>query len=192
MRRQWDISQDAFDRFLAWLDPNREQAGTKYEDIRRRLIRIFACRGCPTPEDLADETINRVIRKMRELADSYEGDQVLYFYGVARNVHLEYVKKPPKQLPAPAPDLPEHKEKEFECLEQCMSVLPAANRELVLEYYREEKHAKIVHRRELAERLGIAVNALRIRAHRIRVGLQGCVENCLQQQMDEMYRGAVH
>lgn len=182
MRQQWDITQDAFDRFLAWLDPNRDRAGAKYEDIRRKLIKIFVCRGCTAGEELADETINRVIRKMQELADSYTGDPALYFYGVARNVHLEYVKKSPAVLPPPVPDTPQQKEQEYECLERCMKALTRENRELMLEYYKEERQAKIVHRRELAVRLGIAVNALRIRAHRIRLGLQVCVENCLQQQ----------
>src|SRR6266404_41869 len=79
-------------------------------------------------------------------------------------------------------DPPEQKEREYECLERCMKVLTPGNRELMLEYYKEEKHAKIVHRRELATRLGVAVNALRIRAYRIRAGLQGCVENCLHQE----------
>jgi DNA-directed RNA polymerase specialized sigma24 family protein len=180
MRRQWDITQDTFDKFLTWLDSDRDQAGTKYEDIRRKLIKIFVCRGCPTGEDLADETINRVIRKMPELADGYNGDPVAYFYGVARNVHLEHVKKGRPPLPLPAPDPPEQKEREYECLERCMTALTPENRALMLGYYKEEKRAKIVHRKELADRLGIALNALRIRAFRIRTGLQGCVEKCLQ------------
>jgi DNA-directed RNA polymerase specialized sigma24 family protein len=180
MGRQADITQDTFDKFLTWLDSDRDQAGTKYEDIRRRLIKIFVCRGCPSGEDLADETINRVIRKMPELADGYSGDPVAYFYGVARNVHLEHVRKRQPSLPLPAPDPPEKKEREYECLERCMNVLTTENRDLMLGYYKEEKRAKIVHRKELADRHGIALNALRIRAFRIRTGLQGCVENCLQ------------
>ncbi|HSB10806.1 MAG TPA: hypothetical protein VLM38_15060 [Blastocatellia bacterium] len=183
MRKQWDINQDAFDRFLVWLDPDRDQAGAKYEEIRRRLIKIFACRGCSTGEELADETINRVIRRMQDIADSYSGDPALYFYGVARNVHLEHVKKNPVVFPPLPPDPPEQKEQEYGCLERCMSVLTPENRLLMLEYYKEERQAKIVHRKELAEQLGIALNALRIRAHRIRAGLQVCVENCLQQQV---------
>jgi DNA-directed RNA polymerase specialized sigma24 family protein len=50
---------------------------------------------------------------------------------------------------------------------------------LVLQYYQEEKGAKIEHRRAMAERLGIPLNALRIRAHRIRVALRDCVSDCL-------------
>jgi DNA-directed RNA polymerase specialized sigma24 family protein len=193
MRTRWDITQDAFDHFLTWLDPDREQAGKKYEDIRRRLIKIFACRGCSASEDLADETINRVIRKSQELADSYIGDPALYFCGVARNVHLEYVKKNPVFPPVPAPDPPEQKELEYGCLEQCMNGLTAENRELILEYYKDERQAKIVHRRELAERLGVALNALRIRAHRIRTDLQKCVEGCLAVGGgSETFRRTVH
>jgi DNA-directed RNA polymerase specialized sigma24 family protein len=182
MQKQWDITQSAFERFLVWLDPDRDQAGVKYEEIRRRLIKIFVCRGCATGEDLADETINRVIRRMQDLADSYTGDPALYFYGVARNVHLEYVKKNPAPPALPPPDPPDRKELEYGCLERCMAKLTPENRRLVLEYYKEEKQAKIVHRRQLAAQLGIAVNALRIRAHRIRAGLQSCVETCLKQE----------
>jgi DNA-directed RNA polymerase specialized sigma24 family protein len=182
MRREWDITQDAFDKFLAWLDPSREQAGAKYEIVRRKLIKIFTCRGCSNCEDLADETINRVIRKMQDLADSYTGDPALYFYGVARIVHLEHVKKGPAPLPVPPPDPPEKKEREYQCLDRCMGVLTPRNRQLMLEYYKEEKHAKIVHRKELAAQLGVAVNALRIRAHRVRASLQICVESCLGQE----------
>lgn len=182
MRTQWEISQDAFDKFLAWLDPDRELAGTKYETIRRKLIKIFVCRGCAVGEDLADETINRVIRKIPELADFYTGDPAAYFCGVARNVHLEYVKKNPASRPMPVADPPDQKELEYECLERCMDKLAPDNRELMLEYYQKEKQEKIDHRKELAARLGIAVNALRIRAHRIRLSLQSCVENCLQQE----------
>ncbi|HEY3136993.1 MAG TPA: hypothetical protein VGL29_13265 [Blastocatellia bacterium] len=181
MRTKWEISQDAFDMFLTWLDADREQAGTKYEGIRRKLIKIFICRGCRAGEELADETINRVIRKVPEIAASYTGDPALYFYGVARNVHREYVQRSPATLPEPISDPPEQKELEYNCLELCMQVLTPENQHLVLEYYKEEGQAKIVHRKELAAQLGIAANALRIRMHRIRASLQLCVSSCLNQ-----------
>jgi len=183
MNKEWVLTQEAFDKLLLWLDPNREQAGKKYEEIRRRLIKLFTCRGCREAEELADETINRVTKKVREVADTYSGDPALYFYGVAHNVHLEYLRR--KQLsPPPAPaGQPDETEQEYDCLEQCMQRLTPDNRELVLQYYREEKKAKIDHRKLLAQRLGIAVNALRIRAHRIRASLQECVQNCLAQNV---------
>ncbi|HKP37054.1 MAG TPA: hypothetical protein VJT71_09355, partial [Pyrinomonadaceae bacterium] len=58
------LAQEDFDRLLAWLDADRERAGVIYEKIRWRLITIFAARNCVTPEDLADETLDRVARKV--------------------------------------------------------------------------------------------------------------------------------
>jgi RNA polymerase sigma factor (sigma-70 family) len=178
----WTLTQEAFDQLLVWLNPDREQAGNRYEQIRLRLIKIFACRGCVEPEELADETINRVIRKLTEIKESYEGDPALYFYGVAQKVHLEYIRRKPvpTDLP-PQPEPVEEAEQEYECLERCMQKLTPQNREFVIQYYQQEKRAKIDNRRELAERLGIALNALRIRAHRLRATLHECVRQCLEQ-----------
>jgi DNA-directed RNA polymerase specialized sigma24 family protein len=174
------VNQEAFDQLLGWLNPEREQAAARYEEIRRRLIMIFTCRGCPEAEDLADETFDRVTRKVQEIAPTYIGDPALYFYGVAHNVHLEYVRKQFRSVPAPPPALVEDEvTPAYECLEECMRKLSAAERALVLQYYQEEKRAKIEQRKLLAERLGIALNALRIRAYRIRATLQKCVQACV-------------
>lgn len=181
MNKQWVLTQESFDALLAWLDPNREVAGQKYELIRSRLIKIFACRGCSEPEDLADETINRVTNKLNEIEGSFVGEPARYFCGVANKVHLEYRRKKPLPPPPPPPDDPDEIEHEYNCLERCMQELTADNRELVLQYYQEEKRAKIDHRKRLAEQLGIALNALRIRAHRIRASLQECVLRCVRE-----------
>lgn len=181
MNKNWILTQASFDSLLAWLDPSREAAGRKYEEIRTRLIKIFACRGCYEPEDLADETINRVTNKLEEIEATFIGERARYFYGVANKVHLEYLRrKPAPPLPATT-DSSDEAEHQYRCLDRCVSRLTAENRELVMQYYQEEKRAKIEHRKNLADRLGIAVNALRIRAHRIRRSLQDCVKECLQE-----------
>ena len=180
MAKNWELSEAAFDQLLLWLNPDREAAGRKYEEIRLRLIKMFTCRGCVTPEDLADDTINRVAKKAAEIAPSYTGDPALYFLGVAHNVCLEHFRKKPEPDPPPQPDESDRKEQLDECLEHCMHRLSAKNRQLILEYYREEKHSKIDHRKELAKQLGIALNALRIQACRIRASLQECVFECLK------------
>jgi DNA-directed RNA polymerase specialized sigma24 family protein len=193
MKKDWVLTQDAFDTLLDWLDADRDRAGRKYELIRLRLIKIFTCRGCREPEELADETINRVIARVVELAGGYKGDPALYFYGVSQKVHLEYLRKAhsqPINLPlatessqnTQAIDLTSDIEPEYECLERCLEQLPPNNRDLVLRYYQQERKAKIEHRKSLATELGIAVNALRIRAHRIRLVLQRCVRDCIEQQ----------
>jgi DNA-directed RNA polymerase specialized sigma24 family protein len=183
MDQENTLTQAAFDSLLAWLDADRDRAGKKYESIRLRLIKIFTCRGRPDAEELADETINRVTTKVHVLAKEYVGDPALYFYGVAQKVFLESVRKPAHAAAPPARTAADsdEREREYECLERCMERLPRESRGLVLEYYRDEKRAKIDHRKELAERLGIAPNALRIRAHRIRVALQRCVLTCLDE-----------
>ena len=182
MNQENGVTQAAFDYLLAWLDADRERAGEKYERIRRRLIRIFTCRGRPDAEELADETINRVTLKATEVSKEYVGDPALYFYGVAQKVFLESVRKPHAAIATPpAPDKSDDDEREYECLERCMEQVSPGNRELVLEYYREDKRAKIEHRKEMALKLGIALNALRIRAYRIRSVLQQCVRDCVGQ-----------
>lgn len=191
MKKEWALTQDTFDRLLEWLDADRERAGSKYEAIRLRLIKIFTCRGCPDAEELADETINRVTSRVIELAADYTGDPAHYFYGVSHKVHLEYLRKAQQtRVSADSatgsqalPDVLEDDiEPEYQCLERCLERLPAEKRDLVVRYYQQERQAKIEHRKNLATELGIAVNALRIRAHRIRLALQRCVQDCLEQQ----------
>jgi DNA-directed RNA polymerase specialized sigma24 family protein len=187
MSDKWILTQESFDDLIMWLGPDREKSGLKYEDIREGLIRIFICRGCPTPEELADESINRVAKRLKDIKDVYTGDQALYFYGVAKKVFQEYLKRP--RIPT-LPLLPEHSEKlglerEYDCLDHCMEQLPLENRTLVMRYYQKEQCEKIVQRKQLAEQFGMALNALRIRAHRIRAMLRKCMYHCLEQQIDE-------
>ena len=185
-KKDRELNSDAFEALLQWLDPDREEAGRRYEHIRHRLIRIFACRGCAESDILADETINRVARKVGELATTYQGDPVLYFYGVANKIHLEQLKKAKPQVTEwqNTQDDDDYGP-EFECLERCMDKLPMNNRELVLKYYDHETDAKIEQRRLLAETLNIGLNALRIRAHRIRIILYQCIKGCLDQSPEE-------
>lgn len=180
------MSPDDFERFLQWLDPDREKAGEKYPVIQARLTRYFTCRGCGVDADqLADETISRVTRKIEQIADAYVGERLPYFLGVSRNVYSEYLKKlivMRTSQPPPAPDSADEKELLDRCLEGCMNRLTSENRDLILEYYTGEKSDKIAHRRRLADKFGIAPNALRIRAHRIRTDLRHCVEDCVAEE----------
>jgi DNA-directed RNA polymerase specialized sigma24 family protein len=183
MNKEWVLTQENFNQLLNWLAPSREQAGKKYEEIRRRLITIFTCRGCREAEELADETINRVTRRVPDIAGTYTGDQALYFYGVAHKVHLEYLRKKPAPPPPPPIEKSEEEEDRYDCLERCMMSLTPENRELLLNYYQEEKRAKIDARKKFAERLNMPLNALRIRVFRIRETLRACVLECLEKRV---------
>lgn len=189
-RKGWILTQESFDELLAWLSADREQAGKKYEDIRNRLIRIFMHRGCTVAEDLADKALNQVARKVREIKEYYVGDPALYFYGVARNIHSEYSRSrndtmpvTPELLVAPPAEEFDPSEPEHDCLERCLDKLSPQNRELLLEYYREMEGARIEKHKEMARRLGIAANALRIRMCRLRASLRECMRECLGSQL---------
>jgi DNA-directed RNA polymerase specialized sigma24 family protein len=175
-----DLSQEQFDRLLGWLDTDSEKAGLKYESIRKRLIKIFVCRGSKTPEELADQTINRVARKLPEIQAQYVSEPAHYFCGVANNIFLESLRKertPAVGLPTPS-SLDEVDGQDYACLEKCLDNLSESERHLVVAYYEQEKHAKIDHRKKLADQLGLGINALRIRACRIRAALEECVVRC--------------
>ena len=178
-KRAESLSQVDFEHLLAWLDEDRERAGLEYEKVRRRLTTIFASRGCRVPEELADETIDRVSRRVGDIQATYQGNKLLYFLGVANNVHHEYVKRPtlPAEMPVVASGMNE--EQTYDCLELCLGKLTERSQHLIRQYYAADKSAKINLRKSLAEQLGITNNALRARALRIREGLQNCIERCL-------------
>lgn len=66
----------------------------------------------------------------------------------------------------------------LQCFDDCLAALTDENRKLIIRYYEEEKGEKIAHRKKLAAEFNIPMNALRIRVHRIRKGLEKCVKDC--------------
>jgi DNA-directed RNA polymerase specialized sigma24 family protein len=176
------LRQEDFDRLLSWLGPDAEQSGLTYEKIRWRLIAILASRGCRVPEELADETIDRVARRLVDIQETYVGDKAIYFLGVMNNVHHEYLKRPATPVLLEPDDDLETKEKTHVCLERCLDKLGPNSRQMIERYYAENKRAKIDLRKRLAAELDISISTLRLRALRIREKLQVCIEQCLEYQ----------
>jgi DNA-directed RNA polymerase specialized sigma24 family protein len=184
-RRKWALTQEAFDKLLTAFDPDRESAGKKYLDMRGHLLRFFEWRGCPFPEEHADETINRVAKRVSE------GEEILnptgYFLGAARMLLLEIHKQQVKEQVALSElargDATSYEFEEVEprvaCLKHCLASLSVQNRELILRYYQGEKGAKIENRKKLTDHFKVPINTLRMRALRLRDRLQVCVEDCL-------------
>src|SRR5687767_5350475 len=177
------LTESSFQRLLASLDPDRDRAGERYELVRRKLVKFFECRASATSEDDADETISRVARRIEE--GEAIGNLSAYFYGVARLVLLEGGRERRRESVA-ATALSEAREVEagnseerLHCLERCLDTLPAPSRELIVTYYRGEGSYRIRQRHQLAVELGIPLNALRIRVHRLRARLEECVKGCL-------------
>ena len=185
--KDWELTGESFERFLDWLDADREQAGRKYEAIRRGLMALFNCRGCAAAEDLADETINRAIRQLPSIEDSYKGDPANYLYGIARFVALEYFNRrlkrdggpPSEDLPDPSrPDEESEKKAISRCLRRCLEKLKPEKRKMFILYYREGNRLNLDHRKSLADRCGCTLNALRIQMHRLSEELRLCIDDC--------------
>jgi DNA-directed RNA polymerase specialized sigma24 family protein len=175
-----ELRQEDFDRLLNWLDSDVARAGQIYEQVRWRLVAILASRGCHTPEELADETIDRVARRVADIQETYVGDKAIYFLGVMNNVHHEYLRRPQPPRLVERDENVEAKEEVHACLDNCLTKLAPHARQLIERYYDGSKRVKIDARKLLARELGINATTLRLRALRIREKLQTCIDQCLE------------
>ncbi|MGH9851774.1 MAG: RNA polymerase sigma factor [Blastocatellia bacterium] len=190
MKKDRQFSEEDFQRFLNWLDPDPEKAAQTYEKMRCHLIKLLDKRGCRFSEDLADESFDRVILRLPNMPDPSKVVPAAYLVAVAKNRYLEYVEEMSKMdhLPdsdhadflSPASGQGAERDEALDCLERCLAELSPESRQLILEYYRENKRAKIDNRQKIAEDLGLTFNALRIRAHRIRDALRKWLDECLK------------
>jgi RNA polymerase sigma factor (sigma-70 family) len=176
------VTQAQFDSLLSWLNPDRDLAGRKYQTIHSGLVRIFVSKGFNNAEDLADETINRVIERLPDIQDSFVGEPAYYFHGVARNIIRETSRR--KEIPCNVFDTwaalrsDERDEHDYDCLGRCLQSLPKGKRDLILDYYLYEGHDKVEHHRNMAKQLNITDGAFRSRAYQIRLNLRSCMRQC--------------
>jgi RNA polymerase sigma factor (sigma-70 family) len=165
---------------LTWLGAgDRETGAGKYETIRAGLVRVFISKGFNDAEDLADETINRVITRLPDIQENYDGEPTRYFHGVARNIVRETGRR--REITAEVSAVwidPQPTSADLECLEQCLRQLTPDKRELILDYFLYEGHDKIEHHKEMAAELGITEGALRGRVYHIRATLGNCMRQC--------------
>jgi DNA-directed RNA polymerase specialized sigma24 family protein len=182
------LRREQFDALLQRLAPERELAGMRYEQLRSRLVSLFEHRGCEHAEELADETLDRAARRLQQMGDEFVGnDPARFVYGVAWNVARESFRRRallplPEQWEARRAEPPaaeEDAEREQACLDRCLELFSAAERSLVLAYFEGEKSARIERRSALAQELGITLNALRLKIHRLTGRLRDCVVQCV-------------
>jgi DNA-directed RNA polymerase specialized sigma subunit len=103
------------------------------------------------------------------------GDAAALEHPNNRRVEIEELSK----LAAPSVHREEDDDLWLASLKECLSNLPEEDRELIIEYYQEDKQAKIDSRKALAARLGISPNVLFSRAKRIRDRLERSVTNTI-------------
>ncbi len=182
--RQWSLTGQALARLLERLGEQPEAAAREYDAIRGKLVGFFERRGIAGPEGLADETIDRVARRLEE-GETIEHVRA-YFYGVAKRVAIEWKRRRAAEGTAidrqraclAADEAPEAREARVACLESCLRHLPPHSRELILGYYRGQGGE----RKRLAKSLGMTYTSLKTRAHRIRSALGECLRECLEAQ----------
>jgi DNA-directed RNA polymerase specialized sigma24 family protein len=193
-KKNWAMTSGAFHRLLEWLDEGADSEGRNFLEMRRRLAAFFDRKNCLNADELADETLNRVARRLEEEGKIESETPAKYCYITARFVFMESLRDKEKagvpledvlrredqQIRAEETDEKERKEKMLDCLEHCTEKLETASRRIIIRYYFGEERAKIENRRALAASLNISVNALSIRACRIRDKLENCVGKCAE------------
>lgn len=199
--QDWEPTEKAFAKFLHWLDEGANSDGQRYLEVRRRLELYFDRKNCVEPTELADETLNRVARKLDENGEITGVAPLQYCYITAKFVFLEALradKRAPFHRLLPAANSSnlsgqsatlleadagsDRKEKIAECLQCCLDKVSSAERDLIVEYYRGQQRSKIERRAALAARLGVTANALSIRACRVRQRLEVCIQACMKRR----------
>lgn len=189
-----NLTQEEFARFLARLDSDVERAADGYEVLRRKLVKLFERKKCLAPEDLADETLDRVAKKLekeeiRDITSFAHGVALLVFmefrrtHGKLSSIHDRYEtedslagdRDPETRIVTGMQGA-----QDLGCLRKCLRRLPLADHQFILDYYQGEKQVRIKQRRDLARKRGISIAALRTEANGIRDKLKKCFMKCLR------------
>jgi DNA-directed RNA polymerase specialized sigma24 family protein len=184
---KWIPTPQSFEKLLVAFDSDRDEAGKIYENVRVKLLRYFERNRIPDADRYVDVTLDRVMRKLDQ--DEVVANIMAFIYGVATYVRMEAWNEQKQLRDIEAKIEKDIEQKELEafrgesprqlCFDKCLNALPVETRILILDYYSAERSAKISLRRQMAKSLGIEMNALRIRAHRIRLNLETCVHKCV-------------
>ena len=178
-----NLAIEEFERLLSRLDDDRSRAAEKYLILRRKLVKIFERRGCVAADDLADQALDRIARKLEKeeihdlkwapiddegnfLLDEFESDDLLVGDSDPENRIARAIGG----------------EKEAACLQNCLRKLPPRQHELMIAYYEGERSEKIELRQQLARDRGISTKCLRDQANWLRARLRMCVKQCLRNQ----------
>ncbi len=188
-----DAADSPWRLLLERLDQDPARANAAYRALRSRLIAVLRWRDLPDAEDLADEAFDRTVSR---LATGEPIDNLAAFvFGVANRLTMEAGRRASRHEPlddtgeshqaafaGPLPSahggaIPPEQDR-IDCLERCLDDLPRASRDLIVGYHHGRGRDRIARRQRLAQDLGIGLNALRIRMHRLHARLQDCIDRC--------------
>jgi len=184
--RNGQLTRERFGLLLSHLSVDPAERGARYEMLRGRLIFFFSRRMLPFPEDLADEVLNRIARRLEEgeAIARIEG----YALGIARHVLQEQRAKGDRERAAAEEfhwnisretlTTDEDEEIRLARMKNCLEQLPHSDQQLLSEYYLAEGSGKIAARKRLAKAREITQAALRKRVFVLR----GMIQRCMQRQ----------
>lgn len=187
-RKRWSLNRPAFDALLSALDADRGRASSKYTALHERLIRFFQWNNIEEADSLADETLDRLARRIAADQSGTQGatdavkEPEKFAAGIARLLLHEYWRQKQRQEMAMQSikqqewttdtQAAQETEQLAAVLDQCLRALPPIQRELIEKYYGTDGRNQIESRKQLAEQHNISLNALRNRAMRIRAELE--------------------
>ncbi|MBP6821981.1 MAG: sigma-70 family RNA polymerase sigma factor [Acidobacteria bacterium] len=197
------LKKDALAHLWRWLSSDKEQAGLRYETLRRKLVELFARRQVPALflYELADETLDRVGRKLAEGEVIHNPEPMAYVYGVARNVLSEFWRNhtrrekeettfenlSPRDLARiesrqKLQEERQEKERWLECMDEFLKTLPPQDALLLKNCHHDDQYQQSINRRQAAAQMGMAESSLRTHLHRIRQMLQRKVRACVERR----------
>jgi len=187
---RWTLDARAFELLLAALAPQREAAAVRYEELRVRLIRVLRWERTSDPEALADEAFTRLARRLAE--GEPVADVPAYLNGIARFLVKEDMAQRQRTVPiegdlAARESSAAETERAHAALDRCLASMDPDQRVLLIDYYEGDQMMRIRNRQKQAAVLGLALNALRNRALRLREKLEACVRGQLSR--DESGQG---
>ena len=185
MKRDWVATPGDLNMLVEWLGGGAfaAEGGEPYVAMHARLASYFARKGCRAAEELADETLTRVTRRLHEEGAITDVPPAQYCYILARFVFLEYLRSPDhadlgltREVPDRATSVEDDgRDRLLTCLDDCLDQLDPRDRTLILEYYSGARADRIALRRAMAAKFGLSPNALGIRACRLRERLRACL-----------------
>lgn len=178
------MTEAEFSHFLELLSSagGGEDGGKCYVRLLKKLEGFFTLKGVSDPVGATDTTIALAARKIAEGTPVPHPER--YCMGVARNIAREEQRRQRREakvflgfIEDLDNDVPEQVARIDQVLRPCFEQLPERDKELLVAYCQVLRgRARAEHRRELASRMNLTVQALRMCVTRLRETLTKCVE----------------
>lgn len=170
------FDEPVFVRLFQLLEPEEQTTEARYQKCRLKLLKFYSWRKWNDPQTLADETISRLLKNVRDGQKISAGNPYSYVYAIANHVWQEYVRAKTKgELIINLEDLPEiaDSKKIDDCQFECLKQLSDAKRELLERYYLDDEE-----REDIAQHHSLSLNALRLQIFHIKQDLRQCSDDC--------------